>query len=77
MTKVLACKVEDELYFLFDRLPGTKSKNLRRAIIMLLNYEHSKPVNSVYSIENRKKHEDIVRYLDSLDFDSKLENGGF
>ena len=77
MTKTLGVKVEDPLYDLFADLPGTISTNLRRAIIRYLNHCHNVDVNHINSVENRKKHEDIVRYLDSLDFDSKLENGGF
>lgn len=77
MTKVLGCKVEDNLYKLFDRLPGTKSENLQRAIVMYLNYQHNKPVNHVNSIENRRKHQQAIEYLNQLEKQAQYDSGGF
>lgn len=77
MTKILGTRVEDRLYELFDRLPGTKSENLLRAIIMYLNYQHSKPVNMVNSIENKKKHDEAVEYLEHLEKQPEYNYRGF
>ncbi len=67
MSKVLGCKVENNLYNLFDRLPGSKSENLRRAIIAYINKHHNKPVNVVNRVETVRTYRDLVEWVDNLD----------
>ena len=77
MTKVLGCKVEDHLYVLFKRLPGSISENLRRAVIEYLNKQHNKPVNHVNSIVNQRKHDEAIEYLARLEKQAQQEYEGF
>ena len=70
MTKTLGCKVEDGLYYLFRKLEGSVSDNLRKAAIMYYNHTVNNSVDPVNPAGNQKEksesYEDISEKVDCL-----------